>query len=121
MGIKKALPTEIAVALLPDHGASIEAESDYIGTPLHFAVGAANPEMVALLPDHGASIEAEDDRSATPLHFAVAAANPEMVALLLERGANIEAESYYIGTSCQLAQEREDFKGTPVLDLLCAP
>ena len=116
------------LAFLLDRGANIEARNNDGETPLHFAADRFDSRILALLLDWGANIEAKDSGGETPLHWAARgpnggiyddANNVGMVSLLLDRGADTEVRNNDGVTPCQLAREREPFKGTPVLDRLC--
>jgi ankyrin repeat protein len=69
----------------------------YDGTPLHFAVQKANPEMTQLLLKKGASVEARSGAGLTPLHYVpYSSASKDTKAalanLLLESKANVNAQ-----------------------------
>lgn len=59
---------DIAKALL-DTGASVDALSETMLTPLHEAAGKSLHEIVKLLVDHGANVNARDKYSNTPLRM----------------------------------------------------
>ena len=110
-----------AVQLL-GRGAGIEARTegaDY--TPLHLAIGSEQPEMAAQLVARGADVNAATNDGWTPLHFAIWVEDEEMVSLLLERGADRNAESSDGVTPCELARESGRFRGSNVIESLCAP
>lgn len=81
----------VAVTLLLESGADINAKDVHGCTPLHCAVYASSTPVARLLLDRGAGVNAaRTDCQATPLCFAAAGTNDSLVRLLLDRGANPE-------------------------------
>jgi len=84
-----------------ENGAEINSQDvfdDY--TPLHYAIGSGNTELVRFLIQKGADIEHDNNTvHQTPLATAVLASRIEIIELLLEAGANISATLYPDGQS----------------------
>jgi len=89
---------EVAEALL-DAGASVDALSETMLTPLHEAAGKSLVEIVQLLVDRGANVNARDKFNNTPLRmcasnaqsFATIETFKKTVEILLKAGADINA------------------------------
>jgi len=89
---------EVAEALLKA-GASVDALSETMLTPLHEAAGKSLVEIVRLLVDHGANVKARDKFNNTPLRmcasnaqsFATLESFKQTVQILLDAGADINA------------------------------
>ena len=143
-------PEEAAamVTLLLDRGADIEAKSGEGWTPLlsvliHMDVvhgtgrvgissgflrllpsGSGIEEeaivVIELLLDRGADIDANAYTWAA-LSWAANANLPKITELLLDRGADTKARDDRNKTACQLARDRGNFAGTPLLGRLCRP
>ena len=60
-------------------------------TPLMFAAGAGQVEIVQLLLENGATVNLAGSEAKTSLHWAAQAGNPEVISLLLEAGADPKA------------------------------
>ena len=93
-------PYLTTVKLLLDHGAQIEARDEDRGTPLIFAAGHAQTEIVQLLLRRGANFQATDKYGNTALilaacECALATMNSayDVVKALLEKGADVNARS----------------------------
>ncbi len=144
-------PEAAAMAtLLLDRGANIEAKSEREWTPLLSVLlhmdavhgsgrlglnrnflgllpsGSGSVEeaavVIELLLDRGANIDATDaDFSWTALSWAANANFPKITELLLDRGADTKARGDDGETACQLARDRGNFAGTPLLGRLCRP
>ncbi len=82
-----------ALKLLLSHGARVDLQDANDATPLHWAVAAANVEMVTALLDRRAAVNAMDKAGDTPLHLAVRAASNPVAAVLLDRGADLDREN----------------------------
>ena len=79
------------VALLMKFGADVDAQDNYIMTPLHCAIASRRSLVAAqLILDHGASIHLQDKSGRTPLHIASRCGLPDVVALLLKLGAEVD-------------------------------
>lgn len=79
------------------NGANVNETNMFGVTPLMFAVGRSEVEVVKLLIENGADISAEANGSYTPLFYAVEVNNDKtitIVDLLLDAGANIEHRNY---------------------------
>ena len=79
------------------NGANVNEVNMYGVTPLMFAVGRSDVEVVKLLIENGANVSAEANGSYTPLFYAVEVNNDKtitIVDLLLDAGANIEHRNY---------------------------
>ncbi len=77
-------------------GADVNAESSSIGTPLHAAADAHNPENTALLLAHGARVDVLNEEDYTPLEQGLISCDNidivstvEVSRLLLDAGAKI--------------------------------
>jgi ankyrin repeat protein len=84
-----------------ENGAPINSQDIFDGyTPLHYAIGSGNTELVRFLIHRGADIEHNDNTvHQTPLATAVLASQIEIVELLLDVGANVSATLYPDGQS----------------------
>ncbi len=71
-------------------GADINEKKPF-GTPLHFAAGFGQPEMVKYLLSKGADIDSWVEVGGTPLISAASAKRTECVQILLKHGANVNA------------------------------
>ncbi len=80
------------IGLLAGNGASVNAVTRKLRSPLHF--GTASTETLAALLANGANIEARDEKKRTPLHFASMGDHADSVSFLLGRGARLEARDY---------------------------
>jgi ankyrin repeat protein len=89
---------EVAEALLVA-GASVDALSETMLTPLHEAAGKSLLDLVRLLVDHGANVNARDKFNNTPLRMCASNAQSfasldsfkQTVKILLDAGADINA------------------------------
>ena len=67
---------------------------DYLGfTPLHYAVGHGQTEIVKLLLNTGTEVNAQSNTGATPLHEAAHKGHTPIAELLLTAGADINAHT----------------------------
>jgi len=82
---------ELAVQLLLEKGANLEAPSDH-GTPLVVAALYGYEGTVKLLLEKGAQLEARNKYGGTPLSVATMNGYEGIVKLLIDRGANIEGK-----------------------------
>jgi hypothetical protein len=74
-------------------GADVNAgRSDGGGTPLHFAAGWGQKEMVELLIAKGAEVNAKEGGGGAPLHVAAAFGKNEIAELLIAEGADMNAK-----------------------------
>jgi ankyrin repeat protein len=78
---------DLAVLLI-DHGAKVNAITDFQRTPLHYAASSGNLEIVKLLCRNGADIFALDIRGSTPLHDAAATQNLRVYNYIESLGAS---------------------------------
>jgi ankyrin repeat protein len=83
----------LAVLLL-DNGADIDAFSRSGGTPLFFAVGKEDMEMVRLLLDRKADVNRTSKHGRSPLGKAAWSGNLALVRTLLDKGADPNGFSY---------------------------
>ncbi|MCJ1250247.1 hypothetical protein MMC30_007473 [Trapelia coarctata] len=83
---------QVAIRLLLDKGADIQAQDKRGQTPLHSAVYEKNKAVIRLLLDKGADVDAQDKRGQTPLYSAVYGNNEVVIRLLLDKGADIHAQ-----------------------------
>ena len=84
-------------------------EPEVIGggqTPLIFASGNGDLEIVKVLLENRANINKTDAKGGTALMFASANNYPDIVKLLLTRGANVNAVDSHLKTALMLATER---------------
>ena len=80
------------VRRLLEGGARAHSKDKLFGwTPLHWAAGRGERELLILLLDHGAEVNAKDNNLWTPLHEAISNKDTETAALLLDRGADVNA------------------------------
>jgi uncharacterized protein len=80
-----------AVALLISAGANVNERESWRGqSPLMWAAGEGNLEVVELLVANNADITARSKRGFTPLHFAAREGKTAIVEALLDLGADIE-------------------------------
>lgn len=77
-----------------DVSSSLEQDSQYRWTPLHWAVRRGHIEEVRTLAGRG-NLEAQDFLGRTPLHIAVLSGHEDIVQLLLEAGANPNAQDQW--------------------------
>ena len=72
-------------------GEPVNSKSEHSDTPLHFASGFNNGQMVWYLVSNGAEINAKNEWGATPLFTAIQHENWDNAKLLIENGADINA------------------------------
>jgi len=81
------------VRLLLDHGATANAEDNFLRTPLHHVAGGSyvsqedGAHVAQILLKHGVDVNVPDTNRDTPLHLASLTGRPEIVKLLLEHTA----------------------------------
>ncbi len=73
-------------------------------TPLHFAAGMDQPEMVKMLIKKGALIDVQEKNGATPLIIAIFKNAPKSARILLEAGADRTIPDYGGNTPMQVAK-----------------
>jgi len=105
------------VALLIQHGASVDATNEWGETALMVACRKDNYDAAAVLLAHGASMDARCERGRTPLLWAVGYGSPKLVAMLLERGAPGGVDSVGSGV-LDLAGRRQEPARQQILDLI---
>ena len=74
--------------LLLDHGATVNAQTPQLRTPLHFASQRGSQECARLLLNHGADSNVQDAAGDTPLHLAFRGAHERVLTLLINSGAS---------------------------------
>ena len=87
LAIKRS--NKACVTYLLESGANIEAPTNWVWRPLHFA--AEKGRFVKAILDHGADIEAPNRIGCRPLHYAAKEGQLEAIKALLDHGADIEA------------------------------
>jgi hypothetical protein len=104
-----AFGTPAAVALLVEHGASVDAVSANAqrNQPLHAAMALGrNPETIRSLLEHGAPVNATQAGGFTPIYSAAAANRRDLAELLLAHGANPGWKNEQGKTPAEFARER---------------
>ena len=72
-------------------GEPVNSKSNYSDTPLHYASGFNNGQMVWFLISNGAELESKNEWGATPLFTAIQHENWDNAKLLIENGADVNA------------------------------
>ena len=72
-------------------GEPVNSKSEHSDTPLHFASGFNNGQMVWYLISNGAEINAKNEWGATPLFTAIQQENWDNTKLLIENGDDLNA------------------------------
>ncbi|OXU24391.1 hypothetical protein TSAR_010297 [Trichomalopsis sarcophagae] len=83
------------VKLFLDHNVDVNARSERLKTPLHFAVGhqTKHEPIVSHLLQNGAQVNVQDGMDFTPLHIAVdSSQNYQVIEQLLQYGADINLQ-----------------------------
>ena len=98
----------ISVALLLEHGASLNIANDVNAKPIHLAAQTGNIDTIRCLVEHGAEInDAVRQSQMTPIHFAAEYQNKYAHILGLESlGARIEGRDYLSWTPLHWASWR---------------
>jgi ankyrin repeat protein len=86
------------VKLLITHGAEVNAEDNYGGTPLHDAVLCGYRDVAELLINNGADVNKELEGGMPLLHHAVGDGYEDIVELLITKSAKINATNKYSQT-----------------------
>lgn len=73
-------------------GADPNARNHGLETPLMYAAGNGNVNIMAMLLDRGANLEDEDGSGSTALFWAAVAGSADALQFLIEEGANIDAQ-----------------------------
>jgi len=97
---------EMAIRLLIEHGAQVDALDKNGDPPLSIAVRGGREDFCKLLIEHGADVN-YINRGYTPLHWAARFGYWKVVAVLITRGAAINMKTPKGETSLFLAQERK--------------
>jgi ankyrin repeat protein len=100
---------ELAVQLLLEKGADLEAPSDH-GTPLVVAALYGYEGTVKLLLEKGAQLEARNKYGGTPLSVATMNGYEGIVKLLIDRGANIEGKDKKGNTPLMCAARQDNWR-----------
>jgi len=77
------------ISLLAEHGARLEIRTNFLWTPLHWAVYQQHPQSAIRLLQLGADVNAANMTGNTALHFCGFNNDPRMAAILLHFGADI--------------------------------
>ncbi|KAK2792626.1 hypothetical protein FQN52_003131 [Onygenales sp. PD_12] len=120
------------VRMLLEHGADVNARTDFGNTPLHYAVYC--PIIVRILLEYGADVTESDKDGGTPLHFAVyhlpygpsflacdgryrrdICAIKSTIRMLLEHGANIDARDRHGATPLHFASRFPEVEAAQIL------
>lgn len=96
---------EIAKILL-EHGANVNAKTEFEWTPLHSAVKWSNAECAALLLQHGTDVNAVSQGQQTALHIAATVSNCRETAmtLMMEPNCNTAALNNSNETAAEIAR-----------------
>lgn len=100
---------ELAVQLLLEKGADIEAQSDR-GTPLTVAALYGFEGTVKVLLEKGANLEMRNKYGSTPLSVATMNGYEGIVRLLIDRGANIEGKDKKGNTPLMCAAQQDNWR-----------
>lgn len=76
--------------ILIQHGANVNAKTEFGWTPLHSAVKWSNAECAAFLLQHGADVNAISQGQQTPLHIASTVSNCRETAMTLMMETNCD-------------------------------
>ena len=87
--------------LLLEHGADVNAKSNYGKTVLH---GAGSAEVAEILLKHSADVNAKNKLGLTPLHYTGSA---EVAETLLQHGADVNAKTNYGSTPLHTVRSAE--------------
>jgi hypothetical protein len=85
--IQQATPDGTFHVRLGHEVANINARNEIEATPLMFAAGSNQTEMMLYLMDHGADFSLQTESGGTAMHFAVRTNNSELVAAFLDKVA----------------------------------
>ncbi|RFU23819.1 hypothetical protein B7463_g12519, partial [Scytalidium lignicola] len=106
-----ALTSDVITWKLVQAGADIQARADDYRTPLHFAAGAAQSNVVGLLcrlyKEKSRTIDQRDEAGRTALHYAVLSGNSECVYYLLQSGASLSVNDNQALTPLHLAAQHQ--------------
>lgn len=91
------------VALLLDHGVSIEQRGGDGNTPLHTAAREGHEQLVEYLLEQGAEVAARCEDDSTPLHVAAMACREPVIEILLSAGADPNARNSHAATPLHYA------------------
>ena len=84
-------------------------------TPLHWAAGQGNLQVISALLEQEADVNAQDNNLWTPLHEAVSNGDLKTASFLLERGADVNAQDSNLWTPLHEAVSNSDLKIASVL------
>ena len=105
----------LAVNLLLDSGARVEAEDSKGLTALGHAVEAGHLETVQALLSRGASPDCPDKQGDTSVHLAVRRAARDILGLLVRKGANPDTINYEGQSALHLAVAENDIDSVNIL------
>ncbi|KAJ6035948.1 hypothetical protein N7540_000227 [Penicillium herquei] len=105
-GAVQLLLDHAIVKLLLEHGADVNAQGGWYGTPLQAAAFGGYLEIVKLLLEHGAEVNAQVGQYGTALQAATSGGYPEVVKLLLEHGADVNIKGGQYGSALLAAVSR---------------
>ena len=75
----------VAVRVLIENGADVNASNPYKGSPLFYACFNGHTDVVRVLLDKGARVDVVDEGKYTPLHWACWGEKVELLKLILEK------------------------------------
>ncbi len=73
-------------------GADVNKRNSAGFTPIYFAIGTDNKQIVKLLIKHGAKVDVQSDYGVSPLHVSAYNGNVEMAKFLLKNGARLDVK-----------------------------
>ncbi|KAJ7328859.1 ankyrin repeat-containing domain protein [Mycena albidolilacea] len=112
-GTQQSYTTEISVAayyghlhmvqLLAEHGANVNAKSEYYGNAIQAAAYSGHKNIVQLLLNKSADVNAQGGNYGNPISAAALNGHENIVQLLLNKGANVNAQGGEYGSPIQAA------------------
>jgi ankyrin repeat protein len=107
--------------LLHRNKSSLEPRNHFENTPLHFAAGFGDLEMVQVLLDVGLDVNAKNNRDSTPLDFVIyrdGPNDPRVARLLIAHGADPNAQDIEGITLLHRASKHRRTEMTEIVRLL---